>query len=223
MNIEDKTAAYDITPCRLVACGVPTLNPALQKVSPKEIEISGFTTVETSVEEAQRRSDGMLKAVFQQLKKGNHQALVNLLDEHPQFIAVPRIRYELVKWVATGRSYRQPGRPRKGALRHPLVVAGIVDELMTGDLQMNKGDAFACVADWLCISASTARDHYYDARIQERFKPFLMRTGPRITTPLAGNLGQVLETAELLECGKEVRRTLANTADGNIVATFGAK
>ncbi len=223
MNIEDKTAAYDITPCRLVAYGVPTLNPAVHKVSPKEIEISGFTTLETSVEEAQRRSDGMLKAVFQQLKKGNHQELVNLLDEHPQFIAVPRIRYELAKWVASGRSYRQPGRPRKGALRHPLIVAGIVDELMSGDLQMNKGEAFACVADWLCISASTARDYYYDARSQERFKPILMRTGPRITTPIEANLGQAIETAELLECGKKVRRTLANTADGNIVATFSTK
>ncbi len=222
MNIEDKTAAYDITPCRLVAYGVPTLSPAVHQVGPKEIEISGFTTMETSVEEAQRRSDGMLKVVFQQLKEGNHQELVNLLDEHPQFIAVPRIRYELGKWVTSGRSYRQPGRPRKGALRHPLIVAGIVGELMSGALRMNKGDAFARVADWLCISASTARDYYYDARCQERFKPILMRTGPRITTPIEANLGQAIETAELLECGKKVRRTLANTADVSIVATFSA-
>jgi len=223
MNIEDKTAAYDITPCRLVAYGVPTLSPTVHQVGPKEIEISGFTTMETSVEEAQRRSDGMLKVVFQQLKEGNHQELVNLLDEHPQFIAVPRIRYELGKWVTSGRSYRQPGRPRKGALRHPLIVGGIVGELMSGDLRMNKGDAFARVADWLCISASTARDYYYDARCQERFKPILMRTGPRITTPIEANLGQAIETAELLECGKKVRRTLAHTADGSIVATFSAK
>ena len=223
MNIEDKTAAYDITPCRLVACGVPTLNPAVQKVSPKEIEISGFTTVETSVEEAQRRSDGMLKAVFQQLKKGNHQALVNLMDEHPQFIAVPRIRHELARWIATERTYRQPGRPRKGALRHPLIVAGIVDELMSGELQMSIGDAFACVACWLCISANTARDHYYNARHQERFKPLLMQTGSRITTPIDENLGQLIETAEFLECGEAVRRTLANTVEGKIVATFSAK
>ncbi len=206
-----------------MAYGVPTLDPALHDVGPKEIEISGLTTMETSVEEAQRRSDGMLKIVFQQLKEGNHQELVNLLDEHPQFIAVPRIRYELGKWVTSGRSYRQPGRPRKGALRHPLIVAGIVGELMSGDLRMNKGDAFARVADWLCISASTARDYYYDARCQERFKPILMRTGPRITTPIEANLGQAIETAELLECGKKVRRTLAHTADGSIVATFSAK
>ena len=223
MNIEDKTAAYDITPCRLVAYGVPTLDPAVHRVDPKEVEISGLTTIETSVEEAQRRSDGMLRAVLQQLKKGNHQALVNLLDEHPQFIAEPRIRYELAKWISTGRSYRQPGRPRKGELRHPLIVAGIVDDLMSRDLHMNMGDAFECVADWLCISASTARDYYYDARSQERFKPILMRTGPRMTAPIEANLGQAIETAELLECGKEVKRTLANTAEGTIVATFIAK
>ena len=85
---------------------------------------------------------------------------------------------------------------------------------------MSKGDAFECVADWLCISASTARDHYYNARRQERFKPLLMQTGPQMTTPIEENHGQALETAELLECGKPVRRTLANIAEGDIVVTF---
>ena len=220
MKISDETANYEITPCQLVAYGIPKLDPAVHQVGPKEIEISGLTTLETSVDAAKRRSDGMLKGVYRELKKGNHQPLVNLLDEHPHFIAVPQIRQQLAKWISTLRSYRQPGRPRKGALRHPLIVAGIVDVLMSGEFQLSMGDAFARVADWLCISASTARDHYYNARNQERFKPLLMETGPRIITPLGENLGQQLETAELLECGKEVRRTIANTAYGKIDITF---
>jgi len=223
MNIEGKTASYEITPCQIIADGVPTMSPGLHKVGPKEIEISGFTTLETTVEDAQRRSDGMLKFVFQQLKKGNHQPLVNLLDEHPQFIAVPRIQCELAKWISTGRSYRQPGRSRKGALRHPLIVAGIVDALTSAESTMSKGDAFECVASWLCIATSTARDHYYNARNQERFKPLLMQIGPRKTNPIKENHGQVIETAELLGCGESLTRTLTDTAEGDIVVTFSAK
>ena len=220
MNIKDKTAAYDITPCRLVAHGVPTLNLAVNQVGPKEIGISGYTTLETTIEDAERRSEGILKAVFRQLEKGNHQALVNLLDEHPQFVAVPRIRYELTKWIATRRSYRQPGRPRKGALRHPLVIAGMVDELTSGKFGIKKGDAFEWVADHLCISASTARDHYYNANNQARFKPFLMQTGPQTTTQENNILQQLLETAEILEPEISVTHTLGETEDGKITVTF---
>ncbi len=223
MKIEDETDIYEITPCQLIAGGMPILNPTLNRIDANEIEMSGFVTLVTTVEEAQRRSEGLLKVVYQQLKKGDHQPLVNLLDEHPQFIGIPRIRIALTKWIGTKRSYRKPGRPRKGSLRHPLVIAGIVDSLMSGSSSMSKGDAFECVADWLCISASTARDNYYNARSQERFKPLLMQYDPEITTPIEANFGRVIEAAELLECGKKVRRTLANTAGSNIVATFSAK
>ena len=223
MGIEDKSAIYDVKRCQLVANGVPTLNLAVNPVGPKEIEISGFTTLETTVDEAKGRSDEMLKVVFQQLRKGNHQALVDLLDEHPQFIAVPRIRNELTKWVATRRSYRRPGRPRKGALRHPLVVAVIVDELASGEFGMNKGDAFEWVADHLCISASTARDHYYNAKNQARFKPLLMQTDPQTTTRVDINLEQLLETAELLEPGNPVIGTLDETANREISVSFNAR
>ena len=223
MKIEDKTDIYEVTPCQLIAGGMPILNPTPNRIDAKEIEILGFVTLVTTVEEAQRRSEGLLKVVYQQLKKGDHQPLVNLLDEHPQFIGIPRIRIALTKWIGTKRSYRKPGRPRKGSLRHPLVIAGIVDSLMSGSSSMSKGDAFERVADWLCISACTARDNYYNARNQERFKPLLIQYGPEITTPIEGNFGRVIETAELLECGKEVRRTLANSAGGDIVATFSAK
>jgi len=223
MKIKDKTEIYEVTPCQLIAGGMPILNPIPNRIDAKEIEISGLVTLVTTVEEAQRRSEGLLKVVYQQLKKGDHQPLVNLLDEHPQFIGIPRIRIAFAKWIGTKRSYRKPGRPRKGCLRHPLVIAGIVDSLMAGSSSMSKGDAFECVADWLCISASTARDNYYNARSQERFKPLLMQYDSETTTPIEANFGQVIEAAELLESGTVVRRTLANTTGDNIVATFSAK
>lgn len=219
MKTKDETVTCEIAPCQVVAYGVPRLNPAVNQVGPKEVEISGFTTLDTSAADSQRRADGMLKAVFRQLKKGDHQALVNLLDEHPQFIAVPRIQFELAKWIRSGRSYRKPGRPRKGAFRHPLVVAGIVDELISRKF-MKKGEAFEWVADHLCIDASTARDHYYNARSQARFKPLLMQTGPQTTIDVDESFRRVLETAELLECGKPVMRTLEETSDGEITVTF---
>ena len=223
MKFEGKTDMYEITPCQLVFGGMPKLHPQSEYFDAKTFEISGIDTLETTVEGAQCRSDHLLAFVFQQLKQGDHQPLVNLLDEHPEFVANQQIRIELKKWVSTRRSYRKPGRPRKGALRHPLIIAGIVDGLTTRALRMSKGSAFECVADWLCISASTARDNYYLARSQERFKPLLMQTGPNLTAPIETEIGRAIEQSELLESGKEVRRILANTADGNIVATFSAK
>lgn len=212
MKSEDKTAIYEISPCQLVAGGMPILNPTPNRIDAKEIEILGFVTLVTTVEEAQRRSEGLLKVVYQQLKKGDHQPLVNLLDEHPQFIGIPRIRIALTKWIGTKRSYRKPGRPRKGSLRHPLVIAGIVDSLMSGSSSMTKGDAFECVADWLCISASTARDNYYNAQSQAavvRDGEVVVRQMMQATFSADHRVGNGADTAQF---AMEIKRLLEDPA-----------
>jgi hypothetical protein len=72
---------------------------------------------------------------------GDHQALVTLIDDYPEFVNDPWVNDELVKWLATGRSYRKPGRQTGSFIRHPLVVVEAVDELLKRDLVDSKAEA----------------------------------------------------------------------------------
>ena len=90
----------------MVADAVPLVAQEEDFSNPQELQIRGLTTFATSLEEAQARIDGLLREVDQRLRKGDHQGLVDILDDHPQLVAHPWVRPELVKWLATGRSYR---------------------------------------------------------------------------------------------------------------------
>ncbi len=205
---------YEIDQHLLSARGVPFFRPD-GNFSSRELKIRGFTTFACSPVQSLSRAEERLRAVQQQVKRGRHQELVHLLDEHPEFIAKSWVRGALVKWLETGRSYRQRGRP-KGSLCNPLITAGVVTELIGSKSGITKAEAFQWVADHLHMSCDTVRDQYYNARNQERFRPLLISTDDR-ETPISLHEN---DDAELVTSGKSITRTLAQSEEGPMTITF---
>ncbi len=208
MNTEENSVSYEVTPCRLVAYGVPLVAPEEDFSDPKQIRIRGLTTLAASLGDAQSRAEGRLKAVKQRIRQGDHQGLVNLLDDYPEFIAHPWVRKEWIKWIATGRSFRKPGRRMGSVIRHPLIVAGMVDELVRRGWAKNKHKAFEWLDEHLCINYDMVKEQYYRAWSEERFRAVLIENpvGARSRTP--DEIEHTIDQAETLESGKTITRVV---------------
>jgi hypothetical protein len=204
----------------MVADAVPLVAQEEDFSNPQELQIRGLTTFATSLEEAQARIDGLLREVDQRLRKGDHQGLVDILDDHPQLVAHPWVRQELVKWLATGRSYRKPGRRRGSVYRRALVVAGIVEELIRRGLAENKERAFCWLADHHYMSYDAAKYQYYQAWNDERFKPILFNLAAEPKSVSGQEFFDIHSKAEVLKAGQSITRTLAKLPEGPVTATF---
>ena len=169
-----KSGPYGIMPIQVALNGIPLVADEERLGRSRKISIRGVTTLPTSLEDAHSRTQDQLKAVRRRLTQGDHQALVDLLDDHPEFSSDPWVRDELLKWRRTGRSYRKPGRKKGSFIFHPLVIAGVVEELKERGWVKNNERAFRWLEKYWAIGYQTARDHYYRAWREARFKAVLI-------------------------------------------------
>ena len=220
MNNNGQSNSYEATPCRLVADGVPLLAQEEDLTNPKEVLVRGIETLPTSIEDAQARVNGRLQEVERRLKRGDHQGLVDILDDHPRLIAHPWVRAELIKWLATGRSYRKRGRRRRTFFRCALVIAGIVEELIRRGLAANKEQAFHWLADHWQMSYDSAKFQCYQAWKDERFKPILFEIASSQRVQTSEEITQVLSSAKMVKSGTSVTRTLAEFQEGPLTLTI---
>ena len=214
-----KTENYEITPIQIGLKGIPTVAAADTIENSKTISVQGVTTLPSSAKEAHLRSQSLLKRVRQRIRQGDHQALVDLLDDHPEFSAHPWVRDELLKWRRTERSFRKRGR-KVGSFRfHPLVIAGVVEELKERGWATTDDAAFEWLAHNWPIAYDTARDKYYRARREERFKAVLIENPIGANTRTAAEIEEIIDQAETLETGSTITRTV-ETSEGPFTITF---
>ena len=211
---------YEAIPCRLIAYGIFHVAPEENFSTPKHVQIRGRTTLPTTVEDAQRRAEDRIRYVKYRLRRGDHQALVNLLYDRPEFITDPWVRKELLKWRATGRSYQRRGREMGSFIRHPLVVVAVVEELLQRGRVKSKAEAFSWLEDRGWLSAAALRDSYYRARREERFKPVLIPNPNRAKLITEVEFHQAISGAVPLEPGKTITHTLADFPEGTLSLTL---
>ena len=214
-----KTDHYAITPIQLGLKGIATIADTDTIENFKSIRVRSVSTLPTSTNDAKSRSQDLLKHVRQRIRQGNHQALVNLLDEHPEFSAHPWVSSELLKWQRTGRSLRKRGR-RKGSFSfHPLVIASVVEELKKRGWAKTNESAFEWLSNHWAIGYDTARDQYYQAWREERFKAVFIENPNGTKFRTAGDIEKSIKRAELLQTGDTLVRAI-ETPDGLLSITF---
>ena len=167
-----KSMTWEAIPCQLFLHCIPQFAPEENFRRPKHVKVQGVKTVPTSVQNAQLNTEIRIRHVRHRLRMGDHQALVTLIDDYPAFVNDPWVNDELVKWLATGRSYRKPGRQTGDFIRHPLVVVEAVDELLKRNWVDSKAEAFRWLQNRGWLSANTARDTYYQNLRENRFNNY---------------------------------------------------
>ena len=211
---------WEAIPCQLFLCCTPQFAPEENFRTPKHVRLRGVTTLPTTFDDARLNTEARIRHVRYRLRMGDHQALVNLIDDSPEFVNDPWVKDELVKWLATGRSYRRPGRQMGSFIRHPLVVVGAVDELLKRDWVDSKAEAFRWLQDRGWLSANTARDTYYQSPREERFQAALFQDTHQARLITEEELDHAVSEAVVLEPGKTITHTLAEFPEGPLTLTF---
>ena len=210
----------EVSPFRLATSGVALIAPEADVTDPTNLDASGVTTLPMSLDQAMSRAEEQLLAVKRAVKEGNHQPLVNLLDDHPEFSAHPWVQNQLVKWRSTGRSYRKRGRTRGSFEWHPLVIVAVVRALKQRNLATSNEDAFEWLVDNWGIRYETVRYQYYRAWREHRFRAVLFQTPFWRIQHTPEEYKQMLAEAEPLEPGKSITRKLADFPEGPLTVTF---
>ena len=165
----------DVTPFRLSIPGIPLVAAEDDLSTPKRVMARGLTTSPTTLENAQRRAEEKIAYVKTRVEQGDFQALVKLLDDRPDFGADQWVLDALTKWIAENEPYRKRGRKMGSFIRHPLVIAAVVEELLRRQWVNSKSAAFRWLEERAWLSATAARDSYYMALSDDRFMAVLFR------------------------------------------------
>ena len=215
-----KPEFYEITPARMIIPAEPHIAneplDAAEVRSSGELRIDGARTVPCETQAAEREAQEMLARCREQLRCGNRYALTELLDANPWFIADPWVAEQLLRLRRGGLPLRRRGRVRGRYQFHPLVVAGLVRYLMERGEATTIEQAFGRLAEIGLLSYDTAKDLFYRARRDDRFKP-IMLTWPALAERVPAEVAETfMRRAEVLAPGKPVSRSWEDPERGRV-------
>ncbi len=216
--------AYEFTPARLIVPAEPHVATerldAVEIRSSGELQTDGVATVPCETRAAQREAQEMLARCREQLRCGNRYALIELLDANPWFIAVPWVAEELLRLQRGGLPLRRRGRVRGRYQFHPLVVAGLVKYLIERREAANVEQALWRLHEMGLLSYATAKDLYYRARCDDRFKP-IMLTWPKLAERVPAEVAEAfLRRVEVLGPDKPLTRSWEDPERGRVDLTM---
>jgi hypothetical protein len=174
----DTPSSYEWTPFVAYVPAEPVLEDGplnLNEIDARgEVRITGLNTVPFEMERSRAEAETLLRRCRESLRRGNRFAITELLDANPAFIVVPWVAEELLTLRRGGLSLRRRGRVRGVYRFHPLVVAGLVRHLIARGDASNVDRALQRLAELGLMSYDTAKDLYYRARRNDRFKSVLI-------------------------------------------------
>ena len=210
----------EATPCRLSFLSIPLIAEDEDLSTPKRVKAQGLTTSATTVEDAQQRAEEKIGYVKRRVERDDFQALVKLIDDRPDFVADQWVLDTLLKWRATDEPYRNRGRKMASFIRHPLLIAALVEELLRRGWVNSKAAAFRWLENRGWLSATAARDSYYQALSDDRFMAVLIQNPVGARLQSEQEISKSVSEAELLESGKTITRTLAEFPEGPLTLTL---
>ena len=215
---------YEVTPFRMVIPAVPTLESTSRPVSElrdeQVIRIAGAETLSTTLADARREAQAMLGETRARVEGGYPDAILELVDANPAFIAVRWVGETLAKLARERRLRRRRGRIAGRRRFSPLVVVGLVNHLILMGDAANPEQAFGVLEQAEILKYGTAKDLYYRGVREDRFKPILLEFEELATLVSDDALRPLLNQAEVLGAGKTIKRKLSDPQLGEVDVEF---
>jgi len=221
MEKEQKSVRYTATPAQFdfPLIPVPKKRTSMGK-NPSSLAVNRVRFPGTSLAKADAKTEELVKHCEQLYRRRRLEELVNTIRKMPHLAFNQRIREILLELAQLKRKLHPFGRPPGIYREHPLILAAMIEELISKKIVSNQELAFA----WLerfGISASTARDLWYQAWSDPRFQPLFHKQEAR--THLATFDETVaLKQAKVLEPGKTASHTVAHPILGDVTVTLTA-
>jgi hypothetical protein len=179
-----KTKGFEIVPAELNLPALPVLDGAwverrLRGGAPssgpevRSIDIRGITTRQTSVAEADRLSQPVLRDLHRAMHVGDLSSIGKMLGDRPQLIRDPQACDQLCRWIKNGSLRRHRGRPLDATRWPAPVVAALVDHLISTGAALNRSQAF-CRLEPLGLNPDSVKHLYRQAYTEARFRPLLL-------------------------------------------------
>ena len=210
---------FEWTPVRLVLPAIPILDEAPRPLDELRVDhtirVTGLRTLPTSIEAAEREADAMLAECRTRVEGGHSQALLELLEANPAFVADSWVRETLARLLKAGRLSRRRGRPRDRRQFHPLVVVGLVEHLIGMGDAANPEQALHLLEEIRVLNYGTAKDLYYRSVRQDRFRPILLKF-PELAQRLSlEETTAFLSRVEVVQPGRPVHRKTSDPLLGD--------
>lgn len=231
MKKKGKPMRYEVMPASMIFPVVPIPAKEVLSGAPKDADsinldpllIQGVSTLPGSVEGADRKTEALLSECRRRVERRDFAGLLDLLDVNPLLTADRRVRETLYKFAKQRRLHRRCGRPRGDYKKvHPLVVAGLVDQLIANGDAPNPEQAFWELEKLGVLPYGTAKDYYYQVLREKRYKPLLL-TCPELARPATDEEVAALHHAEALRPGGKITRTVDDPQFGAVEINFEAK
>lgn len=183
--------------------------------SARTIELRGLNTPPTSVATAERVSRVVLRDLDDALREGDRTRFWKILEDRPYLAQMPNISNTFCLWYRNGSLRAPRGRPRGSTSYHPLVVAGLIDQLVSAGMAANPERAFSLLGP-LGIPYDSARQRYFQARREQRFRALLLVDEEHARPVEQGDL-EWMACAQHLGANRVISRSLYDPALGGRV------
>lgn len=205
----------------MVFPGVPIL-PAENALSLKELSIQGVSTLPQSVNKAEKKTDELLKECRRCIRKRDFSTFLSRLDAYPALIQDHWVREELLNLEKQGRRRRRRGRPDACYNIYPLIVVGLVEQLILRGEAQNPEQAFGRLEKLGIMSYGSAKYYFYRAWREKRFRAILLKSPELAQLVTAEDVADRLRNAETLRPGHPITRIVEDSQLGRGEITFEA-
>ena len=164
MDSPDQRETYEAIPFRMACPAVPV--PSLGEPplgSAEQFLAKGVRTLPGCPEAAQEQAEMLLQHAKRRARRGDRDAVRKLLAFNPAFAVDPWVRQELLRVTMTGRSSRSRGRPKDSGMLHPLLVVGLIEELIVSGRAKSREQAFAELEELVGLNYASAKRVFYEA------------------------------------------------------------
>ncbi len=229
MKTRKKPETYEAVPWRMVFPGgpIPPEGGLLAKgagtpVNLNRLGFQGVSTLPASLGKA-ASGDELLRECRRRLRDRDVPAFLDLLGMYPGLVCDRWVRETLVKLAKQRRLRRHRGRPTGWYRIYPLVVVALVEQLLSSGKVENPEQAFGELEELGVIPYASAKDLYYQALREERFRAILL-TSPKLARMVtAEEVADRVRKAETLQPGGRITRTVQDSQLGSVSVTFEAK
>ncbi len=219
MKSKEQSKGYEAVRACMVLPAVPILDENVSRKSRQEVRIRGVRTVTGNVAQAQKQANELLRRCQRRVRDGHPSAVLELLDMNPEFVMHAWVR-ETLFWLAmSGRLRRSRGRRRGTYKMHPLLVVGLVEQLLSSGQAPNLDQAFAQLEQLDVLPYYTAKRLFYQVQSEKRFRP-VMLTFPQVAREVAAEEAALPLGREVLQPGGKITRNFEDPVLGNVEIVF---
>ena len=167
----------------------------------------GISTLPTNVQWASDRRRWLIAECERRIKARKLPALYRIIEANPELALDHSIRSAVQKLSKTARFRSGPGRKAHSHNRHPLLMVGLVSDLIQAGKVNNPEQAFYVLQDLNISTYEAARRQYYRALADPRFRGLLIEL-EQAQSQSAEEAESAMQAGEWLRPGGQIRRSV---------------